>query len=145
MKVLAWNCRGLGNPRAVRALRGLVKEEDPDIIYLSETKRRAHEMVSICRRLGLSNKLCVDCTGEGRNRSGGLAMLWKDQLELTLKSWSSNHIDMEGTGSDSNHRWRITGIYGYPENANKHKTWELIASLNSSALPWLCFGDFNEI
>jgi len=44
MRILAWNCRGLGNPRAVRALRGLVREEDPDILFLSETKRKATEM-----------------------------------------------------------------------------------------------------
>jgi len=75
MRVLAWNCRGLGNPRAVRALRGLVKDEDPDIIFLSETKRKATEMERIRRRLGLSNRLCVDCSGERKSRSGGLALL----------------------------------------------------------------------
>jgi len=38
MRVFSWNCCGLGNPRAVRALRGLVEEEDPDVLFLLETK-----------------------------------------------------------------------------------------------------------
>jgi exonuclease III len=38
MKVIAWNCRGLGNDRAVRGLLNVQKEEDPDILFLSETK-----------------------------------------------------------------------------------------------------------
>jgi len=145
MRILAWNCRGLGNPRAVRALRGLVREEDPDILFLSETKRKATEMEKIRRGLGLMNRLFVDCGGEGKSRKGGIALFWKDRLDLNLKSWSSNHIEMEGVDCERTPKWRITGIYGFPEEENKQKTWDLVASLNNSTLPWLCFGDFNEI
>jgi len=42
---------------------------------------------------------------------------------------------MEGLGSDSNPIWRIIGIYGFPDDEDKYKTWNLIASLNNSALP----------
>jgi len=36
-------------------------------------------------------------------------------------------------------------FYGFPNDESKYKTWDLIASLNTSNLPWLCFSDFNEI
>jgi len=102
MRVLAWNCLGLGKPRVVKALKGVVKDEDPNIIFLSETMHKASEKEKIQRRLGLSNELYVDCRGEDKHWSGGLALFWKVHLELALKSCSVNHIEMEGLGSDGN-------------------------------------------
>ncbi|MCI72567.1 RNA-directed DNA polymerase (Reverse transcriptase), partial [Trifolium medium] len=40
MKLISWNCRGLGNPTAVRALKKLIKDQSPDIVFLMETKLR---------------------------------------------------------------------------------------------------------
>lgn len=37
MKIISWNCRGLGNARAVRALGDLVKSHKPNILFLLET------------------------------------------------------------------------------------------------------------
>jgi exonuclease III len=38
MKILAWNCRGLARPVAVWTLRRLIRDQSPDILFLSETK-----------------------------------------------------------------------------------------------------------
>jgi hypothetical protein len=38
MKILSWNCRGLSRPSAVRSLRALIRENSPEILFLSETK-----------------------------------------------------------------------------------------------------------
>lgn len=37
MIVLSWNCRGLGYPQSVPALRELVKAHKPDVVFLFET------------------------------------------------------------------------------------------------------------
>lgn len=84
MIVLAYNCRGLGNPRAVTALKGIVDEKDPDIVFLSETKLNHGETERVRKRLRFGNKIYVDCEGKGQQRRGGLAMLWKSHLELEL-------------------------------------------------------------
>ena len=38
MRILTWNCRGLGNPAAVRAYKRLHRSKCPDVIFLMETK-----------------------------------------------------------------------------------------------------------
>ncbi|GAV59752.1 Exo_endo_phos domain-containing protein, partial [Cephalotus follicularis] len=77
---------------------------------------------------------------------GGLALLWKEELEVTIQSYSLNHIDatVEGWGGQS--KWRLTGIYSFPEAYLRGRTWSLLEKLVAiSNMPWLCFGDFNEI
>ncbi|KAL4337650.1 hypothetical protein AHAS_Ahas12G0131400 [Arachis hypogaea] len=36
----------------------------------------------------------TDCDGEGKQRSGGLAVLWDSTLEVEITSMSRNHVDM---------------------------------------------------
>jgi exonuclease III len=38
MRIVAFNSRGLGNGPAVKGLLDIQKKEDPDILFLSETK-----------------------------------------------------------------------------------------------------------
>ena len=38
MSLLRWNCRGLGNLRSVNASKEVVEREDPNIVFLMETK-----------------------------------------------------------------------------------------------------------
>lgn len=38
MDILSWNCRGIDNPTAVKALRDLVLQNQPQIVFLMETK-----------------------------------------------------------------------------------------------------------
>lgn len=81
--------------------------------------------------------------GDGRGRRGGLALLWKKEWDVTVVSFSLNHIDVI-ISFQGGSEWRFTGIYGYPEDENKAKTCVLLNSLaNVNRLPWLCGGDFN--
>ena len=71
--------------------------------------------------------LVVDCHGDGRRRSGRIALLWKEGCDITITSFCLNHIDVvvkEVSGLE----WRFTGIYGHPESGNKEKTVRLLKS-----------------
>ena len=68
------------------------------------------------------NRIFVDCGSDGKRRRGGLAICWRDSISLALKSMSQNHLDLEGLGGDGNPIWRLTGIYGFPKEEEKHKT-----------------------
>jgi exonuclease III len=38
MKIVSWNCRGLGNSAKIEAVKDLMKVEPADILMLQETK-----------------------------------------------------------------------------------------------------------
>ena len=139
MSLICWNCRGLGNPRAVGHLRELRRSKRPRMLFLSETLLNREGMETIRRKLSYGSCFAVD----NRGHSGGLALLWDDCVTVTLLSFSNNHIDVvvENWGDD---KWRFTEIYGFPESNNKRATWNLMRSLYVQATyPWCMGGDFN--
>ncbi|KAG8639407.1 hypothetical protein MANES_14G140364v8 [Manihot esculenta] len=38
MKLLSWNCQGLGNPLTIRHLKGMCASYSPDLLFVMETK-----------------------------------------------------------------------------------------------------------
>ncbi|KAL2929274.1 Lipoprotein PrgK [Bienertia sinuspersici] len=85
---------------------------------------------------------------DSRGRSGGLGLLWKMGVEVWISSKSLHHIDCFVKGLFGDTMWRFTGFYGWPENAEKYLSWELLRELKASNNwdgPWLCAGDFNQI
>jgi hypothetical protein len=89
MNLMSWKCRGLGNPQAVRELYRLVKEKHPKLVFLIETRLQANKMTQIKCKLGSKNVFVVDCVG----KSGGLALLWSEDVEVEIKNYSRQHIN----------------------------------------------------
>ena len=142
MSILRLNCRGLGNPSPVGNLRDLIRREAPSLVFLSETRLSSSEFARIQNRLGDFFGLSVD----SRGRSGGLALLWRKDIDVVLYSMSLHHIDVVVNRGLGEEEWQCTGFYGWPEIQNRHLSWNLLESLAAqSSLPWLCLGDFNEI
>lgn len=142
MNLMSWNCRGLGNPRTVRQIRRWYSSLAPDMLFLSETKIKKEVAEKLKERVGFSNAIGVSSIG----LSGGLCLMWnEDSISFTLVSFSQNHIcgDIISKGGK---RWRFIGLYGWPEEFNKHKTWDLMRVLcEHTQLPIVVGGDFNEI
>ena len=141
MIILSWNCRGLGNLRAVEVLSYLMREKAPKVLFLMETKQTVKEMKWIQNELHFDAMLVVACLG----RRGGLAMLWKEEVDLNIQTYNQNHIDALIL-TKQNMSWRIIGFYGKPEEHLRRETWDLLKHLSTrTSTPWLCIGDYNEI
>ena len=78
MKILAWNCRGLGNRRAVQELVDIVQTQDPIIVFLSETWSSKEHMKWVRDRIQFDGCFMVPAD----DRGGGLALLWKARTDV---------------------------------------------------------------
>lgn len=147
MKLLSWNCRRLGNRATIRALDKILQSEKPDIVFLMETKLSTSEMRKInVTRLHFEGCLAVDCEGLPTSRRGGLCMLWMQPFDLHLISYSAHHMMFRVTGDGDKSDWFCSGIYGWPDGAERYRTWQLLDSIKRDKEEgWLCMGDFNEI
>jgi hypothetical protein len=140
MNILGLNCRGLGLDAAVRELRDLAMSYNPTVVFLSETKQKKQIMEKLQWSLGFRHGVCV----EGKGKGGGLALWWRDGVEVAVRPWCQYYIDAEIKTEAG--VWRFTGIYGEPRTELRTKTWEVLRYLRAQDnLPWLCAGDFNEI
>lgn len=77
MNIGSWNCRGLGNPSKIEAVKDLMKAEPSDILLLQETKIEGHALLEISSSKW--NKEAGKAVSS-RGTSGGLATLWNDNL-----------------------------------------------------------------
>ena len=108
MKIMSWNCRGLGSSRTVHELTKLLRKYKPQILFLIETKRKRAELEGLRNKWSFDYCLSVDCIG----RAGGLALFWCEQINIEVRSYFSSHIDVKIMGDRVEDNWRFTGFYG---------------------------------
>lgn len=79
-------------------------------------------------------------------RSGGLGLFWRDEARMRIRSSSARFIDAELEGDPGDPKWRLTSFYGHPTTSLRHVSWQSMRDLcDEDVLPWVIFGDFNEI
>jgi len=141
MNYISWNCHGLGNSRQVQELSDIVKAKGPNLIFLMETKKKSSYLEKVRCHLKFDNLFVVP----RRHLNGGLALLWKNELNLHIRTFSPHHIDTVVNPRIDN-TWQFTGFYGAPETVNQEDSWSLLRYLSTQFnLLWVCIGDFNEI
>ena len=60
----------------------------------------------------------------------GLAIFWKHDIDLSVDTYSPNHIDtIINQGKED--EWRFTEFYGELEMKNHHVSWTALRRLNS--------------
>ncbi|XP_017604818.1 uncharacterized protein LOC108451663 [Gossypium arboreum] len=98
MRILSWNCRGVGNPATIRELKQLLVANVPDIVFLCETKIHSKgfsHIRSICK---MEDYLAISLEGkvEGWLGRGGKAFTgFYGQTDPSLRQQSWNMLRRE--------------------------------------------------
>ena len=111
------------------------------MLCIVETQISGARVEALAGTLGFDNSYTISSQG----RSGGLGMFWNNNCKVDILGDSIYHIDarVTETGQDP---WRITCVYGESQTHLRHQTWDVLKGISTmSDLPWLCFGDFNEV
>ena len=107
MNCVSWNCW------QVQELSDILKEKGPNLVCLMENKTKASYLEKLRCKPKFDNQFMVP----RKNRGGGLALLWMNDLKLHIRTFSPRHIDVViNPGIDD--AWRFTGFYGVPKVAN---------------------------
>ena len=139
MRLLSWNCQGLGNPWIGRSFRKIVREQVPTVCFLMETRLDKEGFDNLYGNLPFQNKIIVKHPDSGE----GLAFLWKNEVSLEVINFTVNHVLAKVTEEDG-FVWHLTGFYGWSEAQQKENSWRLLKYLQSFVVgPWVVIGDFN--
>jgi exonuclease III len=129
MKTISWNIRGLNGKTKQRILKECIKEENPDIVMLQETKCAGPEAEIIFKRLW---KDCSYLHTDAAGASGGLAILWNPRhiaLEDPFSTVGTLTARYEVIGS--NHEGTLTNVYGPQNSQEKSKFLDKLAYIKA--------------
>ncbi|KAL4279256.1 hypothetical protein GQ457_03G019180 [Hibiscus cannabinus] len=105
---MSWNVRGLGNKESVRALKNVAFKFKMSIIVLIETKKTNKYLEKIKMKMKMGESFYFEPIGI----SGGLALLWSNEINVSILSYWKNFIDIKVSSNEE--EWFLTLIYGPP-------------------------------
>ena len=111
------------------------------VCFLMETRLDKEGFDKLYGDLSYQNRIIV----KQPDTRGGLAMLWKTDVNVELVNFTTNHI-LVNVKEDDGFMCFLSGFYGWPDQAQHTKSWALLNHLKTLVDgPWLCIGDFNAI
>jgi len=143
MSLLSWSYRGLGNPQTVNTLKNFIRLEDPNLVFLMETKSNEEWVKIVRNQCSFKDIFVIPSDGL---KGGGVALFWKFDIKVDVLNALLSFIDALIEGGDRIGCWHLSSFYGHPKTSQRVESWRLLNSLkDSSQLPWLMIGDFSEI
>lgn len=145
MKLVSWNCRGLGSPAKVEAVKDLLKSEPADILMLQETKIAGQALLETGNSKWKKNSgIAVSARGS----SGGLATLWNGELFQLISTHETLHwIYTELTHTSSKLTISLVNLYVPVNYSEKRDCWKSLADFLEQEAPnnIILAGDLNIV
>uniref|UniRef100_A0A803QNQ4 CCHC-type domain-containing protein n=1 Tax=Cannabis sativa TaxID=3483 RepID=A0A803QNQ4_CANSA len=101
-----------------------IQMQSPHVLFLMETRLNTNSLILIRQLLNFNNGLDAPRIG----LSGGLMLLWKDNIEVNLNTFGSCFFDcfVTDTGGQNFH---FTAFYGSPVVQHRPDSWTLLCRL----------------
>ena len=130
MKVLSWNCKGLGSKIKEEAIKDLTSLYQPDIFLIQETKMEEDVFLHVTPKFWKKRgKAAIS----SRGASGGIGTLWDDKkFEAVDIKYNSYWILTLLRQKDTNTLVRIFNIYAPNSYAEKKVCWRLLREEKSN-------------
>ena len=89
MSLIVWNYYELGNLHRGKEFGVVIRAKDLSAVFITETWVDKARLKEIQRQIEFENLFFL----ERNNRGGGLALYWRNSLDLSIDTFSKNHID----------------------------------------------------
>lgn len=113
------------------------------VCFISKTRKSSISKSSIINHLNLNDAFVVPSQDE----SGGLWLLWTDEVDITIVDHSHHFIFALCVNRTTPHHYGLVCIYGDPHHHATSAIWEQVLNfvVMNGSLPMLCMGDLNEL
>jgi exonuclease III len=143
MKVVSWNCRGLGQREKKEAMGKLIRTEKPHILLIQETKLQGSEALREMKQIW---KTSSGTTLNARGASGGICTVWNTQFfreEQTVESTHWSLVKLKHLQSGIT--YPICNVYMPNNYWEKRECWESLMKIKELGAQNNCIiaGDFN--
>ena len=144
MKMIAWNCQGVGNEMFREHAYELHRRHRPNILIIIEPHIAEARAQDVIDTLPYTHSHRVDPTGY----SGGIWLLWNESptffVEIITRNEHSIHALVK-VHSPSMSFLSIV-VYAPPQFHKRILFWEYLQNLaRHISLPWVILGDFNDM
>lgn len=142
--LLSWNCQGVGGSlrsSKMRHLQRLISCTKAKVIFISETKSNKFSISDLICNFHVHDSFIVPANGI----SGGLWLLWADNVQVAIIKSSSNFI-LANINLGQDFFIKLACVYGDPYHVNASNIWtEVAAFAGNDDRPLFCMGDLNEM
>jgi exonuclease III len=147
MKFIGWNCQGPGTNLDTSPKMGylskLMYSTGAQVTFISEIRTSKYNSRQLNTRFNIADSFIVPSVG----LSGGLWLLWNDEVQVTVKFCSFHLILASVVHIASGVDFLLVCVYGDPHHLQTKVIWDQISTFVHDNLgkPIVCLGDLNNI
>ena len=128
IKILCWNVRGINDFEKRKLIKGVVRNQKPDLVCLLETKVKEMSLQMV-KSVGVGrflNWVLVDARGA----AGGLLLFWDNRVLENLEVESGGHsISVQFRNYADGFSWIFSGVYGPVISSENEDFWEELRAI----------------